>query len=92
MIIRKGRSTVTFVFSPGQGARTVAVVGSFNGWDPARGRMRRQRDGTFRRRETLPPGRYEYKFFVDGRWFVDPDGEGRVPNPYGTENSMVAVG
>jgi len=87
MIIRKGRSTVTFVFSPGQGARTVAVVGSFNGWDPARGRMRRQRDGTFRRRETLPPRRY-----VDGRWCVDPDGEGRVPNPYGTENSMVAVG
>jgi len=29
---------------------------------------------------------------VDGRGLVDPDGEGRVPNPYGTENAMVAVG
>ncbi len=92
MLIKKGRSTVTFVFSPTNGARSVAVVGSFNGWDPDKGAMRRQRDGTLRRRETLPPGRYEYKFFVDGQWFVDPEADGRVGNPYGTENSMVTVG
>ncbi len=92
MIIKQGRSNVTFVFTPAHGAKTVSVVGSFNGWDPKKGEMKRQSDGSFRRKETLRPGRYEYKFFVDGQWFVDPEAEGRVANAYGTENSMVAVG
>jgi 1,4-alpha-glucan branching enzyme len=91
MIIKQGKSNVTFVFTPTSGTRKVSVVGSFNGWDPAKGEMKRQQDGTFRRKEKLQPGRYEYKFLVDGQWLVDPEAEGRVQNAYGTENSMLAI-
>lgn len=92
MIMKQGRSTVTFVFTPDNNAKAVSVAGSFNGWDPKKGEMKRQRDGSFRRKETLPPGRHEYKFVVDGQWLADLEADARVKNTYGTENSMVAVG
>ncbi len=91
MIVKRGKSEITFVYTPDGDVKTVSVVGTFNGWDPEKGRMRKQKDGTFRRKETLPPGRHEYKFYVDGQWFVDPEADGRVQNTFGTENSTVLV-
>jgi len=39
----------------------------------------------------LEPGRYEYKFFVDGRvWWNDPFAP-KVPNVWGSENSYLDV-
>jgi 1,4-alpha-glucan branching enzyme len=39
----------------------------------------------------LAPGRYEYKFLVDGRtWWNDPAAP-TVPNVWGSENSYVDV-
>ena len=89
MVIRQGKSQVTFVFKPANSARQVAVVGTFNNWDPAKGRMRKSRDGSYRKRVNLQPGTYEYKFLVDGCWFVDPDAEAAVPNPFGDYNSVL---
>lgn len=46
----------------------------------------------------LPPGRYEYKFVVDGKWCCDPgcdDGtyqsDDCVANEYGTKNRVIEV-
>lgn len=91
MIIKRGKSDVTFVYAPGGEVQKVAVAGSFNGWNPDDGIMRRQKDGTYRRKEALGPGCHEYKYLVDGQWLTDPDGDGRVPNNYGTENSVVSI-
>ena len=39
----------------------------------------------------LRPGRYQYKFFADGRWIHDPAAQENVPNEHGSLNSVVNV-
>ena len=92
MIVKKGRSQVTFVFRPEFPCRHVSVVGSFNGWQPDDGRMIRQKDGSFRKRLQLPPGEHRYKFLVDGQWMIDSNGQRQVVNEFGTLDSLVTVG
>ena len=74
------------------GAKEVYVAGDFNGWDPKARRMRRTRKGSdvFVVRLDLSPGRYEFKYVVDGEWVCDPNLP-RVPNAFGTENSVLIV-
>ena len=70
----------------------VYVVGSFNDWDPTRNRLRdNNSDGCYRTSLLLVPGRYEYKFVVNGRWCIDPKCPDPVVNRYGTLNGVVTV-
>jgi 1,4-alpha-glucan branching enzyme len=74
------------------GAEHVYVCGDFNDWHPTCLRMIGNPDaGLWEKRLTLPPGRYEYKFVVDGSWRHDPDARENVPNIYGSLNSVVEV-
>lgn len=75
------------------GAKHVSIAGDFNGWDPHARRMRRERRGSdvFVAVLDLPPGRYEYKYVADGEWKCCPTAP-RVPNAFGTENSVIVVG
>jgi 1,4-alpha-glucan branching enzyme len=53
-------------------AKEVYLCGDFNQWSPVSLRMlQRNGDGHWEKRVTLPPGRYEYKFIVDGKWLHD---------------------
>jgi len=73
-------------------AEHVYVCGDFNDWHPACLRMiGNADDGLWEKRLTLPPGRYEYKFVVNGNWRHDPDARENVPNIYGSLNSVVEV-
>ena len=86
------KGQVVFVYRPVAPVRKVCVVGDFNGWDPGARRMSRvPKDGTYRARTSLAPGRYEYKFVVDGEWGVDADANEQLANPYGTQNSVLVV-
>lgn len=49
------------------GARSVAVVGDFTAWQPFP-LSDPEGDGIWTAQITLPPGRYEYAFLVDGKW------------------------
>ncbi len=91
MVIRKTKSEVTFVFRPAQPVKKVHVVGSFNDWDEAKGRMSKSKSGEWRKRVPLQPGRYEYKFVVDGQWQADPDANESVNNSFGSENSVLQL-
>lgn len=73
-------------------ARSVTVGGTFNGWQPALNPLSIGPDGIWRTRLPLAPGRYEYRFVVDGRWIEDPLATESVPNPYGGSNSVLSVG
>jgi 1,4-alpha-glucan branching enzyme len=78
------------------GAQGVFLAGSFNDWDPARAPMERQDDGSWNAELELAPGRYEYKFIVDGGWCCEPgraDAECAdcVPNTFGTMNRVIEV-
>ncbi|MCA9750862.1 MAG: BamA/TamA family outer membrane protein, partial [Gemmatimonadetes bacterium] len=54
-----------------RGAESVAVAGSFEGWEPLP--MRRCRNGLWRLPVDVPPGDHAYAFLVDGLWIHDPD-------------------
>jgi len=72
-------------------AKEVFVAGDFNGWDTSSHPMKRDKEGVWKVKLRLPPGRYEYKFFADGEWVHYVKGVERVPNPFGTENMVLWV-
>jgi hypothetical protein len=84
-------SMVRFFFSKAE-ARQVSVCGQFNDWSPTATPMNRQSDGHWETTVALRPGRYEYKFLVDGDWLLDPAAQGNVPNDCGSLNSVLEVG
>lgn len=69
-------------------AKSVALVGSFNDWDPDARPLKRADGGPWQTTILLPPGRYEYRFVVDGQWWDDPACAERVPNGHGSENCV----
>jgi 1,4-alpha-glucan branching enzyme len=74
------------------GADKVFLAGEFNAWSPQAQRLKRVKKGedTFVALVDLAPGRYEYKYVVDGEWRCSPDAP-CVPNEFGTENSVIEV-
>ena len=79
-----------FVFHMPQ-ARSAAVAGNFNNWEPKRTAMRKDPGGDWKATVWLPPGRYEYRFIVDGQWVSDPSAKESAPNGFGSTNSVVVV-
>lgn len=53
-------------------ASSVFLAGTFNDWNPQTDLMQRTPDGDWGIDLDLPPGRYEYKFVVDGQWCCEP--------------------
>ena len=76
-------------------ARDVRIAGDFNGWVPDKGvRSRIDGDGEARvwtKTLALPPGRYHYRYVVDGEWREDPENPNAVPGPAGIRNSVLVV-
>ena len=55
-----------------QGAHTVYLAGTLNAWNPEANSMIRDEGSTWTTSVRLQPGRYEYKFVVDGVWCCRP--------------------
>ncbi|HUI07505.1 MAG TPA: glycogen-binding domain-containing protein [Verrucomicrobiae bacterium] len=72
-------------------ARSVSVAGSFNGWDAKSNPLNKESGGVWRTSVSLSPGRYEYRFVVDGQWQEDPTAKESAFNPYGGRNSVLVV-
>lgn len=74
------------------GAQEVYLCGDFNQWSPTALRMIRfGASDHWEKRLTLAPGRYYYKFLVDGEWVNDPEASENVPNHHGSLNSVKEV-
>jgi hypothetical protein len=71
-------------------AQHVIVTGSFNGWNEDSFKMTRK-DGAWEYTLNLKPGKYTYKFIVDGQWMIDPANEEWEENREGTGNSVLWV-
>jgi hypothetical protein len=70
---------------------SVAVAGSFNGWDPASIPLRRE-DGVWSTILVLPTGSYEYMFVENGqRWVTDPLAARTRDDGFGTMNAVLDV-
>ena len=72
-------------------AKGVSLCGEFNGWLPTATPMKRHDAGHWETTVALAPGRYQYKFLVDGEWLLDPAARISVPNDHGSLNSVVEV-
>jgi len=72
-------------------AKDVYLVGDFNDWNASQYRLRRYKDGVYKKKLQLKPGRYQYLFLVDGEWWTDPEHLERTPNPFDSENSIITV-
>jgi hypothetical protein len=73
------------------GAKEVLLSGEFNGWSQDGMPMKRHQNGHWEATMALNPGRYQYKFIVDGQWMPDPLARENVVNEHGTLNSVVEV-
>jgi 1,4-alpha-glucan branching enzyme len=70
-------------------AERVQLVGDFSGWSLEGSDM--ERSGRFWRKVLkLPPGRYVYRYIVDGQWQSDPLNASVDPCP-GGNNSVLVV-
>lgn len=81
---------LTFEFYAPQ-AEDVRLAGTFNNWDPTKHRLRKDANGRWRLTLKLRPGRYEYRYLVDGNWENDQRPCVCVPNAFGTWNCVIEV-
>jgi hypothetical protein len=73
-------------------ASSVALVGDFNDWDPARSPMQTAQ-GVWATTVPLAPGRYRYAFLVNGvEWRADPGAPAARDDEFGTPSSVITVG
>lgn len=72
-------------------AKRVSIAGSFNNWDNNAINAKKDTKGNWAAKVKLQPGRYEYKFFVDGVWVNDPKCSSCVFNSFGTQNCTIEV-
>ena len=74
------------------GVEKVFVAGTFNDWNASKTAMSDpDGDGAFETSLLLPPGRYLYKFVVDGNWMVDPNAKVFEPDGQGGRNGVFTV-
>ncbi len=73
-------------------AKDVRLAGDFNGWEiNNEGMLSSRENGRWEKRVVLPPGRYRYKFFVDGEWMADSTNPEQEPNVFGTFDSVLSI-
>ncbi len=75
-----------------RGANNVRLAGDFNDWNPDRTPLQQVRNDVFQVQLPLAPGKYGYRYVVDGCWLNDPENAFVEANPYGELNSIVEVG
>ena len=72
-------------------AKDVILSGDFNRWNEKSHPMTKKDNGQWEKAAILKPGRYEYKFLVDGVWQRDPKNDHTCDNCFGTRNSVLTV-
>ncbi len=85
----KKRKVVFFLTSPD--AKEVILMGDFNRWNPRKHIMKKNKNGIWEKMTFLFPGRYEYRFMVDGQWKNDPENNQMCANRFGTKNNFIVV-
>ncbi len=72
-------------------ASSVALAGTFNGWSSEKNLLKRDANGCWKLSLALKPGRYEYRYAVDGTWQNEQHPCECVPNAFGSWNCVIEV-
>lgn len=88
LLIRKSpKLWYRFVFDPKEKKyKNVYLAGDMNDWNPGRNPMK-LKDGKWEEDVLVNPGKYQYKFIVDGKWIQDPGSRESLGG-----NSVVHIG
>ncbi len=70
------------------GASRVQLAGDFNSWTPDGNEMQFS-DGIWQKMLKLAPGRYRYRYVVDGQWQPDPMNASMETSPFGENDSVI---
>jgi 1,4-alpha-glucan branching enzyme len=84
------RKKVTLALAAPQ-AEAVFLMGDFNQWNQKVHPMKKETEGIWKKTIMVQPGRYEYRFLVDGQWQNDPANSQTCLNCFGTENNVLEV-
>jgi len=84
------RRRVTILFDAPE-AKEVILMGDFNKWNAKIHCMQRDKNRLWKKTVMLLPGRYEYKFLVDGQWQNDPGNDQLCYNSFGTHNNLLFI-
>ena len=74
-------------------AKKVSLAGDFNDWSVEKTTLSDE-DGNGVWTDTVPlePGRYQYKFLLDGeKWVVEPDAQAYQADGFGGKNSLLVI-
>ncbi len=90
-VARRTREATFRIAAPD--AASVHVAGTFNAWHETDTPLRRAADGSWSARVRMPgPGRYAFKFIVDGsQWLEDPSAVESDDDGHGGRNSIVVI-
>ncbi len=70
----------------------ITLFGSFNSWNRNNLEMKDDdNDGTYEIEIPIQPGRYEYRFWIDGKEIIDPNNPEKISNPFGEYNSLLTI-
>lgn len=72
-------------------AKEVILMGDFNKWNSKKHSMQKDENGMWSKAVLIPPGNYEYKFLVDGKWKEDPQNDRICQNRFGTYNNVFSL-
>ena len=89
----QGRAPVILTLNMPE-VQSVSVVGTFNNWHEQGYEMKRDNsENTWTLAVTLPVGRYEYAFVLDGHELIpDPQAELFADDGFGNQNAVLIVG
>ena len=73
-------------------AKTVAIAGNFNNWDPTTHILDKDSAASWFIILPLSKGRYQYLFVIDQKtWVPDPGAEMLIDDGFGQKNSLLIV-
>jgi 1,4-alpha-glucan branching enzyme len=90
---RPKKAKVTFELPAAIDAEKVALCGEFNDWSTDTILLERDPDGSWHTTVSLELGKsYRYRYLINGeQWENSWQADAYVPNPHGTEDSVVVV-
>lgn len=80
-----------FMLSGFPNAKRVYLSGSFNNWNPRDIQMEKTATG-WQVPLYLANGTHTYRYVIDGNWYFDESSPNRLPNEFGSFNSVVQIG
>lgn len=90
----KPECKVTFTVSAGNVPEksVVYLCGDFNQWEEKSLRLKKNKAGDYSVSLTLPLGKYQFKYNVDGQYWINDDAADAYPsNVFGSDNSLIEL-